>query len=850
MMMSIKFTYCKNFASAETMETEWEKFAGTLSTFRAYPNKDASIRRAAFVGGIRADEDKGRADGNIVARTVATLDFDAPQGSLIDIEFQLGMMLSCAFVAYSTFRHTPETPRFRLCIPLSRPVNEAEYKAIVQQIVDTVGLGPVDHCSFVMSQLMFLPSNRDGVTPWSLRQDAAPWEVEGTEMPISVRNEINMSGGTGTGPSDDGADDLLLAVANQPLDMTREEVIGLLENYPAEGKDYDEWLGVGMALWHQFGGSEQGYAMWEAWSERSAKHDDRHMSVKWRSFDSSRSSRPKTLASIIKLAGGRRAVAEIAPSGNTFAALKAEATGLTSFEEYTSFRNKVQRLDNLRLPPDTRSMLASISHEVFAKAAGIGLREIKTSFKPIRGKGKGKDNGNGETEGFFGGDAKVPEWAKDYVYCAGEYTFERISTRHSLKPAAFQLCFAGENEVLDSEMDAVTYITKNQLIETVDAKMYWPGFAQIFTVSRTGLSYLNTYEKDGVEPCEALDDEGRDVIDRFMRHLAMTVALEAERQIILDFMAFVYQNPGKRVHWALLIKGIEGNGKSYFFNIMQRLMGRQTSVVTTLAIESNFTSWAEGSILACVEEIYIQGVNKYVILNKMKPMLTDDQIAVLSKNKNERTVPNFTSYMMFTNHADAIPVGDNDRRYCVISTRQTRKEDLFNELGGGDGVRNYFDRLFDDLKRRPDAFARFFTDYEISADFSAAGRAPETEGLADMKSMHVYDDRDNIETAIEKYAREDVVSPDIVDVTYLNRMALLDGVDMPKTSRLAHILSDMGLVQIEGRKCKINKVEDNHIIWYRRGAISSSGQGMSSDLAKKLVRSAFNNDKDFDQAPF
>ena len=107
----IRFTYCKNFATAETKETEWEPFAKTLTTFKAFPSKEASVKRAAFVGGVRADEDKGRADGNIVLRTVATLDFDAPQGTLDDIEFALQLMLPCAFVAYSTFRHTPEAPR-------------------------------------------------------------------------------------------------------------------------------------------------------------------------------------------------------------------------------------------------------------------------------------------------------------------------------------------------------------------------------------------------------------------------------------------------------------------------------------------------------------------------------------------------------------------------------------------------------------------------------------------------------------------------------------------------------------------------------------------------------------------
>jgi hypothetical protein len=826
--MMIRFTYCKNFASAETRETEWHPFATTLSTFKSYPSKEASVGRAAFVGGVRADETKGRADGNIAVRTVATLDFDAPQGSLADIEFQLGMTLPCAFVAYSTFRHTPEVPRFRLCVPLSRPVNEAEYKVIVNDIIRLVDLGNVDPCSFTMSQLMFLPSNREGVTPWSLRQDGEPWAVNLTEIAITVGGE------------DDDFSDLEAMVAAEPLGMSIGEIDALLENYPAEGKDYDEWLRVGMALYHQFRGSELGWDRWMAWSMLSSKHNGRQMRTKWRSFGGA--ARPVTMASIIKLSGGRRAAVEIQPAGSIFEGLIAEAKGLQTRDAYTALRNKLTAMSEAQLHMDGRSMIANSAHIAFCKGAGMTLSEVKKAFKPEKVKGSG--------DGFLGGDAETPEWAKDLVHCEGENTFERISTRHSVKPDAFRIAHAGESEVIGAELDAVTYLMRNKLIPRVSAKMYWPGFGPIFTDTETGLTYLNTHERSGAEPCGEIDEAGRAVMDRFMAHLSLMVGVEAERQIILDFMAYVYQNPGRRVQWALLIKGIEGNGKTYFFRVMERLMGRQTSVISTTAIESNFTGWAEGSVLACVEEIYIQGLNKYAILNKLKPMITNDQIPVVSKNKNERTVPNFTSYMMFTNHADAIPVGDNDRRYCVISTRQTRKEDLFNELGGGAGLKAYFDQLFDDLNTRPDVFARFFTDYKVSGDFSATGRAPETEGLADMKSMHVSEDRDNVESAIEKYAREDVISQDIVDVTYLNRMARMDGVDMPQTSRLAHILSDMGLVQIEGRNCKINKVEDKHIVWYRRGALSPSGEAMTSDLVKKLVRAAFNSDKDFTDAPF
>ena len=827
--MKITYTYCQNFASAETKEVQWDHFAVDLTTFKAFPSKEASVAREAFVGGVRADETKGRADGNILTRTVATLDFDAPTGTLDEIQFTLDLMMPCAFVAYSTFRHTPEVPRIRLCVPLSRPVGEDEHRRVVSEIVRLVDIGAVDNCSFVMSQLMFLPSHKEGVPPWSMRRDGAAWEVGGTEIAISVRN--------GEGDVDE-LGDFAAAVVAEPLDMSVAEVDALLENYPAEGKDYDEWLRVGMALYHQFRGEIGGYGRWTAWSMLSSKHDPRHMQTKWRSFGGAL--KPVTMASIIHLAGGRRAAVEIQPTGGTFELLEAEAMGLRTREAYTALRNKVSALGEAQLHMDTRAMLASAAHNAFAKGAGLSLSEVKKAFKPVKGKGPG--------DGFFG-DGEAPEWASDTVYCSSENTFERISTRHSVKPDAFRITHAGKPEVIGSELDAVTYLMRNGLIPCVDAKMYWPGFGPIFTDANTGLTHLNTYEKDGAEPCRALDEDGQAVVDRFMRHLALTVGVERERRIVLDFMAFVYQNPGRRVQWALLLKGIEGNGKSYFFRVMQALLGRQASVVSTTAIDSAFTGWAEGSILACVEEIRISGVNKYAILDKMKPIISNDTIPVVHKGKNEKHIPNFTSYMMMTNHADAIPVGDNDRRYCVIFTRQTRKEDLFNELGGKDGASAYFGELFGDLERRPDALARFFTDYKVSADFSPAGRAPETEGLSDMRNMHVSEDRENVENALADYAC-DIVNQNLIDVTYLNRMASLDGKDMPMTSKLAHILSDMGFVQIEGRKVKINKAEDKHTVWFRRGSLVPSGQEMTSDMAKNMAKEFFNTEKDFSDAPF
>lgn len=828
--MMIRFTYCKNFASAETKEVDWDGFARPLTRSVEFPSKEASIKRGAFIGGVREDESRGR-EANVKIRTVATLDFDALEGTIDDVDFTLEMSLPCAYVAYSTFRHTPDKPRIRLCVPLSRPVNEAEYALVVDEIARTVGLGEPDGCSYVMNQIMFLPSHQPGVEPWSRRNDGEAWEVPSV---LSVPSVPETNATDETDGFDEG-DDLMRLVVSRPLDLTDEQVDATLEAYPAEGLEYDDWARVGMALYHQFEGSDAGWSRWKAWSEKSSKHDPRQMRVKWRSFDAGRRDRPVTFASVIKLAGGLRNAVEIRPNSQSFAELLQRAEAVSSMAEYQALRKDVRRLDDMRLPKDMRSIIVATVHEVWGKDAKIDKRGMASAFKAAGGgrplDGDGDDNG-----------PPTPDWAKDWVFCQGDDTFSRMSVGLSSSAHAFRLTYAGEREVIEAELDPVTYVTRFKLVDVVASKMYWPGADRIFN-TEDGLPRLNTYFDSGVMPCDSLEDDldGWSVVQLFLEHVRNTIRSEREQRIVLDFMSYVLQNPGKRINWALLLHGIEGNGKSYLYNVMQYGLGANARVVSTTAINSEFTGWAEGAILIGVEEIRIAGTNKYGILDKMKPMITNDTIAVIHKSRDEKTVPNFASYMMMTNHADAIPVGDNDRRYCVISTRHTRKEDLYEQHGGPEGVAEYFSRLFSETARRPDAIVRFLLDWKQSDGFNPRGRAPETDGLMAMRSLHVSEERDDIENLIERHACA-VIGPDILDVTELRKQALIDGADLPQAFVLSRILSDMGYTQIPGRKVKL-KDRANHYVWFRAGRVAPQE---AVDRARRYNE----NGPDLDDVPF
>lgn len=814
----LKFTYCKNFASAETWEADWGSFKKTLTKSVAYPSKEASIKRAAIIGGVRDDEQGGRAE-NVSTRTVAILDYDDLEAGtdISDVEFALEINLDCAFVAYTTFRHTPEAPRFRVAIPLSRTVSIAEYEGVVNEISDRIGLEGLDGCSYKANQLMFLPSHRDGIEPWSLTKDGEPWDVGETVQGGITRGEDIA----------DGLDDLAISVASQPLDISRDQIDIILSAYEAQGLDYDDWVRVGMAIYHQTEG--KGYKLWRDWSAKSDKHDERHMKTKWRSFGGR--DKPVTMASLIKNVGGLRGDVVASASEDVQLSLEDEAEGVDSRESYNALKKRVQALNEVQLPPDYRSSIAALAHEAYAKSAGMGLREVKSAFKPISKKRASESEG-----------VDAPDWLSGWVYAEADCLFVNTAVAdYAIKREAFRAKFDRQSEVVTMETDAATFALNMVCIPTVVRGMYWPGQPEMF--ESEGKQFVNTYHDSGIAAANSLDgdDDGQSVVNLFLSHVEMLIEEPREREILLDFMAYVYANPTHRVRWGMLLWGIEGNGKTYFYHVMQMLLGHNATVINTSMIERPFNDWAVGSRLIGIEEIRISGTNKWRVLDQLKPMISNDVIAVEPKGAARYHAPNFASYLMTTNHLDAVPVSDSDRRYCAIFTRHRTQEDLFDQLGGKESSGEYFDKLFSETKRRVDAIGRYLKDRKIGAEFNPQGRAPITKGIEEMRQANVSDERMTVEDAISDHAC-DIVSDRLLDITHLNNLVGIDGGELPTKRALGNVLRDKGMRQIDNRRVKVKR--NNHFVWY------VPSKNMTSDDAAKTVKDWHENDDDFSDVPF
>ena len=109
------------------------------------------------VGGFVLGTLKGgrRKKDCVLTRSGLSLDMDYATEDIID---QIEMFFSFQCYVYSTHKHTPEKPRLRLIIPLSREVTPDEYCAVSRKVAEEIGIELFDDTTYEPSRLMYWPS--------------------------------------------------------------------------------------------------------------------------------------------------------------------------------------------------------------------------------------------------------------------------------------------------------------------------------------------------------------------------------------------------------------------------------------------------------------------------------------------------------------------------------------------------------------------------------------------------------------------------------------------------------------------------------------------------------------------
>ena len=151
------------------------------------------------VGGYVGGKLKGgrRKKDCVEYRTMIVEDMDHAVPGVIE---QIEMLYNYRCLIYSTHKHTPENPRYRLAIPLSRPVSPDEYVAVARKVAEDIGIEMFDDTTYEPSRLMYWPStSADGefifrdiegepLNPDDVLSRYKDWR-DSSEWPVSSRQQ-------------------------------------------------------------------------------------------------------------------------------------------------------------------------------------------------------------------------------------------------------------------------------------------------------------------------------------------------------------------------------------------------------------------------------------------------------------------------------------------------------------------------------------------------------------------------------------------------------------------------------------------------------------------------------------
>ena len=149
--------------------------------------RDAAKDHGGIVAGVL--KDGRRKIDTVVSRSMVTLDGDRIEAEFLE---DYERRVPYTSILYSTHSHTPETPRVRILVPLTRDVTPEEYVAVARYLAQSLGMDYFDECSYLPNQLMYWPS-----TPangeFVYKETDGPW-LDRTKSCRRIRNGQTLPG--------------------------------------------------------------------------------------------------------------------------------------------------------------------------------------------------------------------------------------------------------------------------------------------------------------------------------------------------------------------------------------------------------------------------------------------------------------------------------------------------------------------------------------------------------------------------------------------------------------------------------------------------------------------------------
>ena len=473
------------------------------------------------------------------------------------------------------------------------------------------------------------------------------------------------------------------ALANEDKTAPIEDVVSALGVIPNDAVSWDDWSRVGMAAWAATRGSADGFDAWAQWSARcELKHDPGSCEERWSHWHTS----PPTqlgFGTLAKLAGEATNRQWRRPSRAPTAEFDVEPGG-----------------ENDDAQEGERADAGGTAGDRARKSGGI------------------PDAGGGGAGGEVG--TPFERLAARIVYVLKVDRFYDEVTRELLNRE--QLCaIAGElgvpGHATKGAKGVVAQLTGHPagLMRRAVRLTMRPGKGRL--VVEGGFVACNLWNPSSLQPSDADPTV-------WLEHIERLIPNAADRDRVLNRMAYGLQHPGVKINSALVLMGPQGAGKDTILQPFLRGVGdRNVGVVPGHAVGGQFNAYLQNPWLLITE---MPPARKRSCYEEIKSWLTTppDEIMVNPKGIEMFQIPNIVNAVVTTNHAGAIALAPDDRRFDVVETIPA----------GGEHAEAYFKMIYGWLAAGGDEAVMGYLLRRDCSAFNPKGAPPRTEAkLAMMK---------------------------------------------------------------------------------------------------------------------
>ena len=467
------------------------------------------------------------------------------------------------------------------------------------------------------------------------------------------------------------ADEDIISVDDLYERKTPDEIQNLLQWLDAS--EYGEWMANASAIKRELGNTKEAFEIFNEWSQTADNYDGREACLKkWKEVGEYQGT-PRTMATLYMNA--------IANKTNQL--LKA----IDKCEDQEDMELLLKEDKWINYPKFTMKLISNeISKTFLAKSNELGLElkyaDIRKITKPLYGKELLEveivDDESFDTDVF-------DDFVRVASFTRQNYFQISNNARHDLEGVAMILhkdLVKVSHKLGLKKTLTVQQAFQKRLLQYATDHEYNPTTNERVFTNEQGQTILNLFDPNTVPEATDYTAEGKKLINKFIQHLKYLTSDE-EAETLLDFLAYITQNPGKKVLWVPLIQSVEGIGKSVIGSLLiNHVFGKQNAgVVDSIIIADSNNSWASSKMLRVLEEIKLSGHNRYEVLNNLKPLITNTTITRKEKFEVSSEVRNTCNFIAFTNYKDALPVDENDRRWWLVFSPLNSLEDL-EELSG------------------------------------------------------------------------------------------------------------------------------------------------------------------------